>query len=97
MNTEAEGKMGARPGPVNDELVGTIDDLFVAVAGDVPHHDFATLHRVVAWGNHYWTFKENNKSRNIGCVTHQFLEYTEVIGNIYENPDLLKLPSSKTS
>src|SRR5215467_1720716 len=43
MNTEAEGKMGARPGPVNDELVGTIDDLFVAVARDVPHHDLVTL------------------------------------------------------
>src|SRR5216683_2340535 len=39
MNTEAEGDVGTRPGPVNDEVVRTLDDLVVAVARDVPHHD----------------------------------------------------------
>src|SRR5882724_2650019 len=38
MDTEAEGDVGARSGTVDDELVGTIDDLFVAVTRDVPHH-----------------------------------------------------------
>src|ERR1700730_15370481 len=43
MNTEAEGDVGTRPGPVNDEIVRTLDDLFVAVARDVPHHDLVTF------------------------------------------------------
>src|SRR5947208_11327121 len=43
MNPEAERDVGARPGPVDDELVGAIDRLFVAVARDVPHHDLVTL------------------------------------------------------
>src|SRR5450631_4368987 len=38
MNTEAKGDVGTRPGAVNDEVVGTLDDLLVAVARDVPHH-----------------------------------------------------------
>src|SRR3979411_312176 len=37
MNAEAEGDVGTRPGPVNDEVVGTLDDLLVAVARDVTH------------------------------------------------------------
>src|SRR3984893_8504324 len=43
MNTEAEGDVGTRPGPVNDEVVRTLDYLFVAVARDVPHHDLVTF------------------------------------------------------
>src|ERR1700682_3932026 len=48
MNAEAEGEVGARPGAVNDELVRTIDYLFVAVARDVPHHDLVTLLELLA-------------------------------------------------
>src|SRR4051812_17033785 len=43
MDAEAEGKMRARPGAVDDEIVGPFDRLFVAVARDVPHHDLVTL------------------------------------------------------
>src|SRR6202790_461946 len=43
MNSEAEGDVGTRPGPVNDEVVRTLDDLVVAVARDVPHHDLVTF------------------------------------------------------
>src|SRR4051794_3286783 len=43
MDTEAEGEMGARPGAIDDEVVGTLDSLLVAVAGDVPHHHLVTL------------------------------------------------------
>src|ERR1700694_1103296 len=43
VNTEAERDMGARPRPVDDELIGTIDYLFVAVARDIPHHDLVAL------------------------------------------------------
>src|SRR6266480_3668336 len=48
MNTEAEGEMGARPGSVDDELVGTIDHLFVTVARDIPHHDLVTFFELFA-------------------------------------------------
>jgi hypothetical protein len=40
--------MGARPRPVDDELVGAINDLFVTVARDVPHHDLVTLLELLA-------------------------------------------------
>src|SRR5258708_14540960 len=43
MNTKAEGDVGARSGPVDDELVGTINYLIVAVTRDIPHHDLVTL------------------------------------------------------
>src|ERR1039458_8470253 len=43
MNPEAEGDVSARPRPVDDEFIGTIDDLVVAVARDVPHHDLVAL------------------------------------------------------
>src|SRR3981189_616938 len=43
MNAEAEGDVGARAGPVDDELVGPVDYLIVAVTRDVPHHDLVTL------------------------------------------------------
>src|SRR3982074_1961715 len=43
VHTEAEGDVGTRPGPVNYEVVRTLDDLVVAVARDVPHHDLVTF------------------------------------------------------
>src|ERR1700733_5253193 len=43
VNAEAERDVGARPGTVDDELVGAIDGLFVAVARDVPHHHLFAL------------------------------------------------------
>src|SRR6266852_6657057 len=43
MYAEAEGQVGARSRPVNDELVRTIDHFFVAVTRDVPHHNLVTL------------------------------------------------------
>src|ERR1700681_2081774 len=43
MNAEAEGDVGTRPGPVNDEGVRTLDELLVAAARDVPHHDLVTF------------------------------------------------------
>src|ERR1700733_3013822 len=43
VDAEAERDMGARPRPIDDELVGTIDRLLVAVAGDVPHHHLVAL------------------------------------------------------
>src|ERR1700674_4985242 len=48
MNAEPEGDVGTRPGPVNDEVVRTLDDLLVAVARDVPHHDLVTFHDLPA-------------------------------------------------
>src|SRR5260370_33029473 len=39
MNAEAETDVGARPGPVNNELVRTIDPLAAAVPRGAPHHD----------------------------------------------------------
>src|ERR1700688_662 len=48
VNAEAEGDVGARPGAVNNELVGTIDHLFVTVARDVPHHDLVVLFDLLA-------------------------------------------------
>src|SRR5258705_5067037 len=48
VNAEAEGEVGARPGAVDDELVGTIDHLVVAVARDVPHHDLVTFFEPLA-------------------------------------------------
>src|ERR1700730_16606296 len=38
VDAEAERQMGAGPGAVDDEVVGVLDALFVAIAGDVPHH-----------------------------------------------------------
>src|SRR6186997_898676 len=43
VNPEAEGDVGARPRPVDDEFVRAVDDLVVTVARDVPHHDLVTL------------------------------------------------------
>src|SRR6185312_8197447 len=43
MDAETEGDVGARPRAINDEFVGAIDHVFVAVARDVPHHDLVTL------------------------------------------------------
>ena len=40
--------MGARPGAVDDEFVGTLDHLFVAVARDVPHHHLVALFDLLA-------------------------------------------------
>src|ERR1700716_4606818 len=48
MNAEAEGDVGARAGPVDDELVGTVDYLIVAVTRDVPHHDLVALPELLA-------------------------------------------------
>src|ERR1700733_13940374 len=48
VNTEAERNMRARPRPVDDEFVRTLDDLVVAVARDVPHHDLVALLEPVA-------------------------------------------------
>ena len=39
VDTEAERHMRARTGAVDDEAVGVLDDLAVAIARDVPHHD----------------------------------------------------------
>jgi hypothetical protein len=36
VDTEAEGNVGARPGAVNDEVVGTVEHILVTVARDVP-------------------------------------------------------------
>src|SRR3954462_7712942 len=43
VNTESERDVSARPRSVDDELVGTLDHIFVAVARDVPHHDLVAL------------------------------------------------------
>src|SRR5262249_4198322 len=43
MNAEAERQMIARTRAVDDELVRAVDDLLVAIAGYVPHHDAVTL------------------------------------------------------
>src|SRR5205807_3057873 len=43
VDAEAEGEMRPRAGAVDDEIVGLLDRLRVAVARDVPHHDFVTL------------------------------------------------------
>src|SRR3954452_17765918 len=37
VDAEAERQMGSRAGAVDDEVIGVLDYLFVAVAGDVPH------------------------------------------------------------
>src|SRR5262245_7873167 len=39
MNARAERKVVPRPGPVDHEALRIVDDLLVAVAGDVPHDD----------------------------------------------------------
>src|ERR1700722_15204449 len=39
VDAEAERQMGAGPGAVDDEVVGILDHLFVAITRDVPHHD----------------------------------------------------------
>jgi hypothetical protein len=38
VDAEAERDVLARPGPVDDELIGVLDRLAVAVARQVPHH-----------------------------------------------------------
>ena len=43
VDAEAERQMRARPRAVDDEVVGTLDRLLVAVARDVPHHDLVAL------------------------------------------------------
>src|SRR6202011_694509 len=43
VDAEAERQMLARPRPVDQELVRTLDRLFVAVARDVPHHDLVAF------------------------------------------------------
>src|SRR6266487_2862794 len=43
MDAEAEGNVGTRPGAVDDEVVGAVDRLLVAVARNVPHHDLVAL------------------------------------------------------
>src|SRR6478735_234449 len=43
MNTEAERDVGARPGAVDNEVVGAVDHVLVAVARDVPHHHLVAL------------------------------------------------------
>src|SRR6267142_6220598 len=43
MNAEAERQMRAGPGAVNDEIVGILDAIFVAIARDVPHYDPVAL------------------------------------------------------
>src|SRR5262245_19004189 len=42
MNTGAEREMVPRTRPVDDEAIGIVDDLLVAVARDVPHHHLVT-------------------------------------------------------
>src|SRR3954465_3905335 len=48
VNTEAERDVGARPRAVDDEVIGTLDHLVVAVAGDIPHHHLVALFEVLA-------------------------------------------------
>src|SRR6202000_1664200 len=48
MDTETERDMGARPGAVNNELIGTIDHLFVTIARDVPHHHLVAFFHLLA-------------------------------------------------
>src|SRR5581483_9307169 len=43
VDAEAEREVRARPRPIDDELVGTVDHFLVAVAGDVPHHHAVAL------------------------------------------------------
>src|SRR5258708_1290618 len=43
MNPKAEGDVLARPFAVDDELVGTVDRLLVAIARDVPHHHLVAV------------------------------------------------------
>src|SRR5580704_2212853 len=43
VNAEAEREMLPRPGAIDDEAIGVVDRLFVAVAGDVPHGDLVAL------------------------------------------------------
>src|SRR5690348_11890152 len=43
MYAEAEGKMLARPGTIDDEAVWVFDRVFVAVARYVPHGDLVAL------------------------------------------------------
>src|SRR3954452_17893876 len=48
MNAEAKGDMRAWPSPVDDELIRAIDDLFVAVSRNVPHHHLVALFDLLA-------------------------------------------------
>src|SRR5205085_5882576 len=43
MDAEAERQVRPRPGTIDDELVGLLDRLFIAIARDVPHHDALAL------------------------------------------------------
>src|SRR6202022_3873823 len=43
VDAEAERQMRAGAGAVEDEVVGVLDGLFVAIARDVPHHHAITL------------------------------------------------------
>src|ERR1700694_4481136 len=43
VDAESKRQMGAGPGAVDDEVVGVLDDLFVAIAGDEPHHHAIAL------------------------------------------------------
>ena len=43
VDPEAEGDVGARPRPVDDEFVRPVDGRVVAVARDVPHHDLVAF------------------------------------------------------
>src|ERR1700761_4692799 len=48
MDAEAERQMRARPGAIDQEFVGTLDRLLVAVARDVPHDDLVALPDLLA-------------------------------------------------
>src|ERR1700740_1948239 len=43
VDAEAERQMRAWPRAIDQELVGALDRLLVAVARDVPHHDLVAL------------------------------------------------------
>src|SRR5215203_5792097 len=43
VDAEAEGNVGAGAGAVDDEVVGTVDHVLVAVPRNVPHYDLVAL------------------------------------------------------
>src|SRR6516165_3058056 len=43
VDAESERQVGARPRAIDDEVVGPLDRLLVAISGNIPHHDLVAF------------------------------------------------------